>query len=169
MRIIFIDNGVTGSIGMYDGESSEFVLTPVKKEQDYTKAKKNISRIDVPSLLSLLKRLTLNANSMVVLERPLVNPTRYSATISAVRALEATLCCIESLGLPYRFCDSKDWQRNILPSSGHKGTTSDVLKQESRDIGIRMFPQFRKLIEKHKDADGILGAYQWWKMESGKQ
>ena len=42
-----LDNGVSGSIGIVgDDIESVFVKTPVKKVQDYTKAKKEVSRLD---------------------------------------------------------------------------------------------------------------------------
>lgn len=45
---IGIDNGVTGSIGVIAEDRSvvSFWKTPIIKQQDYTKAKKNITRID---------------------------------------------------------------------------------------------------------------------------
>lgn len=154
---MFIDNGVTGSIGVIrkDGESF-FLLTPTVKMQDYTKAKKSISRIDVNKLMAIVME---HRPSMAYLERPMINPTRFSASISAVRALEATLSVLEALEVPYQFVDSKEWQKGLLPSSGKKGTDSATLKQESHDIGIRLFPMHKELIHKHKDADGILGAF----------
>lgn len=164
MKVIFIDNGVTGSIGWYDGSHFGFLPTPTVKMQDYTKEKKNVSRIDVANLAGVLESIVEGdkAGCQVVLERPLVNPARFNATVSAVRALEATISVLETMGLSYRFCDSKEWQRGLLPSSGHKGVASATLKQESRDIGIRMFPSLGDSIRKHKDADGILGAYSFW-------
>lgn len=172
MRVIFIDNGVTGSIGYYDGNNAEMMLTPTQPMQDYTKKKKNITRIDAKYLMDAIGKFAYSTDSepvMIVIERPLINPARFSASISAARALEATLAIIESMMLPYQFSDSKDWQRGILPSSGHKGIDSSVLKKESMDIGIRLFPKLKELILKHKDADGILGAYQWYRKLNGKQ
>ena len=170
MRIAFIDNGTTGSIGYYDGSGSEFMLTPIKKEQDYTKAKKTISRIDSGLLFSILADLTMKnpkENLMAVMERPLINPVRFTTSVVAARAFEATLVVIEQMNLPHMFCDSKEWQRGLLPSSGQKGVDSATLKKESADIGIRFFPQHRETILKHKDADGILGAYQFWRKLNG--
>lgn len=155
--IMFIDNGVTGSIGIIKSSTeSVFLLTPTVKMQDYTKAKKNITRVDVPKLMQIVME---NRPAIVILERPMINPTRFAATISAVRCLEATLSVLETLEVPYKFVDSKEWQRGLLPSSGKKGTDSATLKQESHDIGIRLFPMHKELIHKHKDADGILGAF----------
>ena len=147
-----IDNGVTGTIGIIlaDGHS-RFYKTPVKLEQSYTKKKQNISRILVKDLRGIL--LDVDKNCMVYVERPMLNSTRFKASISASRALEATLNVIELLELPYQYIDSKEWQRELLPK-GIKGT--DELKKASKDIGIRMFPHFKELIEKHGDADGIL-------------
>ena len=83
----------------------------------------------------------------------------FKTTVVGVRFYESLISTLELMGLGYSVVDSKDWQRGLLPSSGKKGTSSAVLKKESLDIGIRMFPQFEELIRKHKDADGILGAY----------
>ena len=170
MRVVFIDNGTTGSIGYYDGLNAEFRMTPAKKEQDYTKAKKTISRIDGGLLYDILSEFSWLKDSermMVVMERPLINPVRFSSSIVAARAFEATLVIVEHACLPFMFCDSKEWQRGLLPSSGKKGVDSATLKKESMDIGIRLFPQHRELILKHKDADGILGAYQFWRKLNG--
>lgn len=163
---IFIDNGTTGTIGAVSekGKALLFEEMPIIKQQDYTKAKKNVSRINGFELMIMLRRLATEHEGdedtiNVYLERPMVNPTRFTASICAVRALEATITVLETLCLGYQFVDSKEWQRRLLPSAGKKGTDSATLKQESHDIGIRMFPQYKTLIEKHKDADGILGAY----------
>lgn len=163
---IFIDNGTTGTIGAVteNGNAVLFVETPNLKQQDYTKAKKNVSRINVAELAKILRVFHEQAQSLgeslsVYLERPMINPTRFTATITAVRALESTMTVLEALEIGYQFVDSKEWQRGLLPSAGKKGTDSATLKQESHDIGIRMFPQYKTLIEHHKDADGILGAY----------
>ena len=162
MRVIFIDNGVTGSIGYFDGENADFMETPVLKIQDYTKAKKNISRIDIPELSKILDKYAGSGAVMTVIERPMINPTRFSASVSAARALEATLSALEIKTMSYMFSDSKEWQRGLLPSSGKKGVESSELNKDSKDIGIRLVPQFTDLIRKHGDADGILGAYQWY-------
>jgi len=72
---------------------------------------------------------------------------------SAMRSMEATLVVLELLSIPYIWIDSKEWQSELLPH-GIKGT--DALKSASKDVGIRRFPQFKELIQKRKDADGIL-------------
>ena len=149
MIYIGIDNGITGSIGIIDGEYSQFFHTPTKKELSYTKAKKWIERIDWREL----KRILAQGDQvrMVGLERPLVDSTKFAATQSAMRSLEATIIVLESLKLPYEYLDSKEWQKEMLPE-GVKGTPE--LKKASLDIGNRLFPQHTELYK--KDADGIL-------------
>ena len=137
MIYIGIDNGVTGSIGIVDDESSEFYHTPVKNELSYTKAKKWIDRIDSVMLKKMLEGHNVK---MVALERPMVDP----------RKLEATLVVIEDLKYPYKYIDSKEWQKEMLPS-GLKGTE---LKKASLDIGKRLFPRHAEFFK--ADADGIL-------------
>lgn len=151
---IGIDNGVSGSIGIIDDNGSTFIETPIKSEQNYTKKKANISRIDWNALLAVLTPFK-NSNCFILLERPMVNPQRFLATTSALRSLESTLTVIEYLGLPLSYIDSKEWQKALLPQ-GIKG--SDELKKASLDIGCRMFPQHSDLIKRHKDADGLLMA-----------
>jgi hypothetical protein len=144
-----IDNGVSGSVGIV-GEVTDFFIMPTFSELSYTKEKKNITRIDTNSLILKFGNLTPN-NTIVLLERPMVNPGRFAATLSAMRALEATLVVIEQLGFARMYLDSKEWQSVMLPK-GIKG--SDALKAASKDIGKRLFPQFTKVYK--TDADSIL-------------
>ena len=158
--IIGIDNGVTGTIACKDGNNVTFFLTPVKKEQNYVKKKDLINRVDVNELKRKLSSAMVAAGKqpqecLAILERPLVNPTRFKATLSAIRALEATICVLENLNLPYMYIDSREWQREILP----KGCEGEELKKVSADIGCRLYPQWVELIRKHKDADGLLIAH----------
>lgn len=148
---IGIDNGTTGTIGIVGNETEpQLHHTPVKKEQDYTKAKKQVTRLDCIGLKSILDQFNHN-EICVVMERPMINPTRWTASMSAIRCLEATLIILEMLGIPHQFIDSKEWQREMLPK-GIKG--SDEQKKASLDIGNRLFPQFADF--KQKDRDGIL-------------
>ena len=153
---IGIDNGVSGTIGViFDTGQSSFIKTPVKKEQNYTKKKANISRIlakDLFSFLSEVKNIAGENPIFCFIERPMVDPTRFTATTSALRALEATLMVVELLDIPHEYIDSKAWQKELLPN----GCKGDALKTASKDIGCRLFPQHKELIVKHKDADGIL-------------
>jgi hypothetical protein len=152
---IGIDNGVSGTIGIVSNDESfdvMFINTPVFSQQNYTKKKANINRIDTTALSNLL--MPYKDSSFVLLERPMVNPGRFKATISAIRALEASQIVLETLKIPYQFVDSKEWQKAMLPS----GLKGKELKSASMDIGCRLFPQFTNEIKKHKDADGLLMA-----------
>lgn len=161
-EVVFgIDNGVTGTISAIAEvpvRKTYFALTPTFSQQDYTKAKKNITRIDRKALKEFVESVLEESKAVpesciAVLERPLVNPTRFNASVSAVRALEATLSVFEDMGIPYLFVDSKEWQRVLLPH-GVMGTPE--LKKASADIAIRLFPEHSTLIKKHKDGDALL-------------
>lgn len=146
-----IDNGVSGTIAFIGDEiETKFYHTPIKKEQDYTKSKKIVSRLDYQIFMNLFSEYNKN-DIILLLERPLVNSTRFNATASALRCHEAELIMIEIMGLKYMFIDSKEWQSVLLPR-GIKGT--DEQKKASLDIGNRLFPQFSDF--KHKDRDGLL-------------
>lgn len=150
---IGIDNGVSGTVGVV-GEKTMFFTTPVRKVMKYTKKKAFITRIDHERLKEVLIEITDGYNEddiIIKLERPMVNPKRFVATASALRAWEATLVIIESIGLPYDFIDSKEWQKEMLPS-GVKGAAE--LKKASWSVGARLFPMFKEV--KHDDMDGLL-------------
>ena len=152
---IGIDNGVSGSIGIIGSNFYKMYHTPIIKEQSYTKAKNNISRINRKELIDILKPYQADS-VLVILERPLVNPTRFKASISAVRALEATLNIIEDLNYPHQYIDSKEWQtrkNGLLP---HDMKGSPELKKASKDIAMRLFPNCIEIIQKQKDGDGLL-------------
>jgi hypothetical protein len=156
MLYIGFDNGVTNNgIGVINsaGEAKLYPL-PIKKELSYTKEAKHISRIDYRGLIDLHKyicaaHITDFPGVKVGLERPMVNSTRFNASMSAIRALEATLIFLEEVGWAYEYIDSKEWQKVLLPK-GLKG--SDELKKASLDVGKRLFPG----LNIKKDADGLL-------------
>jgi len=144
-----IDNGVSGSVGIiYEDGTYEFFVTPVKKEQDYTKAKKLINRVQPLELAELFKYV--GEGSMVMIERPMINSTRFNASMSAIRCFEATITILETLGLPYQVEDSKAWQKALLPI----GISGDDLKKASKDVGNRLFPNTKLIL--HPDCDGML-------------
>lgn len=147
---IGIDNGVSGSIGIIpnSGANARMFITPIFSVYNYTKEAKKITRIDVVTLESILSGIS---SPFAIIERPMVNPTRFQATQSALRALEAMLIVIERLSIPHQFIDSREWQKSILPK-GIKGSVE--LKAASLNIGKRLFPQFSKKFK--IDADGIL-------------
>lgn len=151
MYWIGVDNGVSGSIGVVDDKGGHWWFkTPTKTEQSYTKTKQNITRIEINALLELLEPFK---DGKIFLERPVVNPKMFRTTMSAMRALEATLAVVEFLKIPLEYIDSKEWQKALLPH-GVKG--SPELKRASKDIGSRLFPKLQEEFEKHGDADGIL-------------
>lgn len=148
---IGVDNGVTGTIGIVGEDlQPEIHHTPVVKQQNYTKKKDQITRLDANGFSEILERFK-DCNVIVVMERPMVNPTRFKSTTSALRCFEAQLILIEHFGYAYCYVDSKDWQRELLPK-GIKG--SDEQKKASKDIGNRLFPQLKDF--KHSDYDGLL-------------
>lgn len=146
---IGIDNGVTGTYAILSEEEKAFGKIPTKKEQDYTKAKKMITRLDYGTFKAFLEPYK-GTEVLVVMERPMVNPTRFLASAVALRCHEAELICIEELGLPLRYIDSKEWQREMLP----KGTEKAELKSMSLQIGNRLYPIFKEV--NHSDRDSLL-------------
>ena len=152
--IIGNDNGVTGSIAVISVETGDLVLykpTPVVKQLSYTKAAKWMNFLDVEKYIDILEPYALNAR--LFMERPMINPTRWVASASA-------LCCwtlqryalqtlAESHGLRVEYIDSKQWQKVMLPEGL---TTAPVLKQASLDVGNRLFPKQKF----KKDADAAL-------------
>jgi len=146
---IGIDNGVTGSIGIIDRGSAYIYSMPVVYEQSYTKKKQMITRVNFDEFVKILSPYK-NKNVLVVIERPMVNPARFKATISAIRCLEAVLICIEQNKFPRIYCDSKEWQKELLP----KNVDKKDLKRISLDVARRFFPKvdFAKI----KDGDALL-------------
>lgn len=155
---IGVDNGCSGSIAIIgyspEGLSLYHFKTPTKVQQNYTKKKGNITRVDGKMLMDIFsKSIPPGAQVYVMMERPMVNPTRFQATISAIRALEATLTIIETLKYSYEYVDSKAWQRELLP----QGVSGPDLKIASLRVGERKYPG--RLIPGHPDADGLLIAH----------
>lgn len=133
--VIGIDNGVTGGIAVLTLDTREVVLhinTPIKSVLDYQKKSHFISRVDYAKLVDLLLPYK---DSIAYLERPMVNPTRFKATASALRCLEATLIVLEAIGIPYKFVDSKAWQSALLP----KGLKKEQLKKASLEVVRQRF------------------------------
>jgi len=133
---IGVDNGVSGGVTILSesGEVLIHVKTPVQKHLNYTKKKAFINRINFKELMNLL-RPALNPFCMI--ERAMINPMRWVASVSALRCLEATEIVLEELQIPYQFIDSKEWQKALLPS----GLKGDQLKKASADVAKRLFPK----------------------------
>jgi hypothetical protein len=157
---IGIDNGVTGSIAcIYPDGSINFEKIPTKKELSYTKKKQYITRVDFQIMYDKLSNLARFSNDFnygifCIIERPMLNPGRFKASVSALRCLEATLICLEENEIPFQYIDSKEWQRVMLPS----GCKKEELKKASMDIACRLFPHLAIDIKKHKDGDSLLMA-----------
>jgi len=151
--IICIDNGVSGSISIKKGDDIYFFITPVKKCLDYTKKKKFLNRLDIKNLDKIFNELNIfeNKNIKVFIERPMINFTRFNASISAIRCFEALIVYLESKDLSYEIIDSKEWQRYIMPKN-IKGNKE--LKICSLELGNRYFPEFKD--NKLKDRDSLL-------------
>lgn len=153
MIYIGIDNGVTGTLTFMDdiGHIILHCKTPVKKELSYTKTKQYINRIDTCSLTQLFKQYGVPDNgsrTKCFLERPMIMPGRFKATISAVRSLEATLIVIEQCKfMSFEYCDSKQWQKTMLPT----GLKGPELKTGAMQVAKRLYPNL-----KIYDADSIL-------------
>lgn len=149
-----LDNGISGNLGIIGPDNkSAHHKTPIKKVLNYTKEKAWINRISTPELKTILQPYA-DANAakpgsvLMILERAMVNPKRWKASMSAIRALEATLIVIEELGIPYVYVDSKEWQRVMLPAS----IAGDELKPASKQVAERLFPN----LTFKSDGDGIL-------------
>src|SRR6185436_10869341 len=111
MIFLGIDNGVTGSLGVVlDNERAIYKPMPVIRCLNYTKSKQWLHRINGEALTEFLQDMSPEIK-MCLIERPMVNPGRWKATVSAIRALEATQIVLELLKIPYSFIDSKEWQR----------------------------------------------------------
>jgi hypothetical protein len=143
---IGIDNGVSGAITIISN-NNEILLhekTPVKKCLNYTKKKAFMNRVDFQKFMKLLIN---QGDTFCMIERPMVNPGRWNASVSALRCLEATEILLEELQIPYQFIDSKEWQKELLPS----GLVKDELKIAADSVAKRLFPK-----QKIVNADSIL-------------
>ena len=159
--IISADNGVSAYWTiLHSNDDVDYFKIPTKSQRNYQKTKeRNITRVDVKQL-----QLTLCSNIHkyqpeipieVILERPMVNLSRFQASMSAMRALEATLIALEQIDVPPPiFIDSKSWQSIMLPNI----EGSDELKKASLELGKKLYPK----IKFKKDADSLLMAL-WYR------
>jgi hypothetical protein len=143
-----IDNGVTGSLAVVkDGNLVLFAKTPTIKVPHYGKGKGKFQRVDAPRLRDLL--FPFSSCNVLRIERPMINPGRFAASVSAARAFEATLIVLEDLGMcAPTVVDSKAWQKKWL------GACED-LKAESRLLAVSLFPKWEATITKHGDGDAV--------------
>ena len=136
---IGIDNGVSGAITVLSesGKVIGHIKTPVKNCLNYTKKKAFMNRINFQELKNVLGGFVYYYDSFCMIERPMVNPMRWVASVSALRCLEATEIILEELLIPYQFIDSKEWQKALLPS----GLKGPQLKKAADDVAKRLFPK----------------------------
>lgn len=153
--IIGIDNGVTGAITVVSDWTLAHVKTPVRKELSYTKKQQWITRVEVVELRVWLRRSLRESSPsfgklerpFVLMERPMIMPGRFKATMSALRCLEATLIVLEELHLPVQYIDSKEWQKVLLPKGLKKGES----KKAAESVAKRLFPDIKRV-----NADSLL-------------
>ena len=144
------DNGVSGSIGITTNYNvTEYIVMPTKKCLNYTKAVSWIRRIDVVALENILSKYTDHLQKCLI-ERPMVNPMRFKASVSALRAFEATVIILDRLQIAYDVIDSKIWQKALLPA----GLKGPELKEASLQTTLRLFPKID--LGKFDDGDGLL-------------
>lgn len=147
------DNGIGTLAVTYSDRNATTVKTPIRKCLNYTKKKGFISRLDYDKTKKILKEFIKDSDTCICyLERPLVNPTRFKATISGIRILEAQETILEELKIPYRFIDSKEWQKVMLPS----GVSGKDLKIICKQVASRLFPYLEQEMKKLKDCDALL-------------
>ncbi|RLB93544.1 MAG: hypothetical protein DRH26_03615 [Deltaproteobacteria bacterium] len=168
---IGIDNGVTGSICILDenGNCLEYFPTPVQKTLNYTKAKEYVNRVTVRALAEMLTPYAKTAT--VILERPMVNPLRWKASISAIRCDEATRGVLEALGTKLIYVDSREWQTPMLPKRKAvarlpKGSTAEekkinkaakaAFKTETKSLSLMVANRLFPTIDFKKDGDAAL-------------
>lgn len=170
---IGIDNGVTGSVCVLDenGTCLEYWPTPTEKTLNYTKEKEYITRVKGEILGKKLRPYA--ATGTVVIERPLVNPGRWKATVSALRCDEATRIVLEILGMRFMYVDSREWQDPMLPNRKSapritkKMTTEEkaraaaaatAYKSETKELSLLTAQRLFPTIAFKKDGDAALMA-----------
>tara|TARA_R110001606_G_scaffold358238_1_gene509822 strand:+ start:312 stop:974 length:663 start_codon:yes stop_codon:yes gene_type:complete len=169
--IVGIDNGTSGAMCVlkagcahtFKPNVQHFWRTTSKEVRNYQIEEKYTTRLDVPAMIESLMPFTRLESVVAVLERPLVNPSKHTATLCAVRCFEAQLVVLEHLGIPYRFIDSREWQGALLPR-GVKGSAN--LKEAGRNWCREKYPHFAYEHDERKpmkyapdDADAVLIAY----------
>lgn len=156
--IIGIDNGTSGSIAIISANGVIFEPVPTKKSLT-GKSGKITTRIDVPVLSDLLV-MSIGTLCMAYVERPFTG--RFlNAVLPAQRSFEAVLIALEQLGIGYQVVDSKEWQKPMLGAV--KGSAN--LKIASKAMGISLYPALKQAIEDHGDADSLLMAHHFAKLQ----
>lgn len=149
MIYVGIDNGVTGSIGIVGEAINPMIFkTPVTLGFDFQKSGKQINRLDWDELDKLFQAWGKTI-SRVAIERPLINPKLFSATISAVRSFESWILYLEKRAkVGYTVIDSRKWQKKYLPAVSGKD-----LKKASLELAFREDPNLIIDSKQITDAD----------------
>lgn len=160
MKIIGLDNGTTGSMSVWDSNLNVMGLhnLPIKKELDYTKEVKHITRIDYPGMCELLTQIKAGTNNdlHVYMEKPFMcGPKCMQSSINAFRCFESELIALEECEIGYTVINSKDWQKHVLPH-GIKGSAE--LKKAALDVARRLYPYLSEKLTK-ANADSVLIAH----------
>lgn len=170
--VIGLDNGATGTICAIIPEHKylNFIQTPSKVSLDYPKEVTYINRVDIEKLAEFIKKNIKVAKkfykqqikSIVIMQRPMVNPQRFKQSGNALRALEATIITLQNLNINYIIIDSKKWQHYFFG----KNTMILDLKAQSMKKGLQILDNYNinkaskeaisDVIKKHGDADGML-------------
>ena len=131
-----MDNGVSGAVTILSetGDVLLHIKTPVKNCLNYTKKKAFHNRVNFQLFYHSLLGYQ---NPFCMIERPMINPMRWVASVSAIRCLEATEIILEEHNIPYQFIDSKEWQKVMLPS----GLAKEQLKKAADAVAKRLFPK----------------------------
>jgi len=151
MVYIGVDNGVSGTIGIYGDSVIEVYKVPVRKGCSDYSANHSITRVDVDSLRGIMCRYT-GGDVKVILEYPYFNMKNIRTTFVAGRCLEAELIVLEGLGLEYSFVSARVWQSDLFP--GIRGRLE--LKRRSLMFGI---DKLGGKVSGFSDFDGLCIAY----------
>lgn len=139
------DNGITSTVAILsDNDKPVFRKTPVKQSN----GEKRLNHEEYKKLLE-----PYSGKAIAVLERPMINPSRFKSSISAAKCHEAMRICLEELDIPFIVIDSRIWQNPLFVGKYKKLTT----KQASTELGNELFPEFKQ--SKHTDRDSLLMAY----------
>lgn len=170
--VIGLDNGATGTICAIIPQFKylDFIQTPSIISLDYPKDIQYINRVDTEEITKWIKKNIKKAKkfykteikSIIIMQRPMVNPQRFKQSGHALRAFEATIIALQKLKLDYVIIDSKKWQHYFFG----KNTMLLDLKAQSMKKGLQNLnnyqikkknkEQMSDIIKKHGDADGML-------------
>lgn len=162
--VIGIDNGTSGTLGIIGGPQGPLFENIPCKQYLMGKGGRNVARIDHDKLKAIIASYIVDANTPpwdahAYIERPFTGgPAMIQTMLAARAACEATIIVCEQLEIGHTIIDSRDWQKPIL---GERVKGSAALKAASAVKGCQLYPQFRKCIDAHGDADGLLIAHRY--------